>query len=467
MGDPSVQPSGLVFRKNEFIPNWDEGTIREMLREIGVADLKDLFRDIPREVLLEEPPDIGPAMDEPSVEALALQVLSDNRGSHEFRCFLGGGAWDHYVPPLVDELSEKQEFYTAYTPYQPEISQGALQALFEYQSLICELTGMDVANSSLYDWSTALGEAARMALRVTHKSRIVVSKSAHPERLEVLRTYVGHVAHIEVLDYDPKRGITPLESVESAVDEDTAMVYLEYPNFFGVAEEPLEGAADAAHKAGALFTVGVDPSALGVLRPPGELGADVVVGEGQPLGLHMSFGGPYLGIFAVREDFRLIRQMPGRLIGMTRSKDEVRGFVMTLQTREQHIRQERATSNITTNEALMAIRAAIYLSLLGPSGMRTLGEKILANSHYLQKRIDELPGYSAPRFDSFHFKEFLVVSEKRSWDEVRRRLLEKRILAGLDVGRWYPELANCALFSTTERHSKADLDALVEALREV
>ncbi|HDM92448.1 MAG TPA: aminomethyl-transferring glycine dehydrogenase subunit GcvPA [Candidatus Korarchaeota archaeon] len=438
-----------------------------MLKAIGVTDLRDLFRDIPQEVLLEESPDIGPAMDELSVESLALQVLSTNRGAHEFLCFLGGGTWDHYVPPLVDELSGKQEFYSAYTPYQPEISQGSLQALFEYQSLICELTGMDVANSSLYDWSTALGEAARMALRVTHKRRVVVSRTTHPERLEVLKTYVGHVADIEVLTYDARRGVTPLEAIEGAVDSDTAMVYLEYPNFFGVAEEPLESAADMAHKVGALLTVGVDPSALGVLRPPGELGADIVVGEGQPLGLYMSFGGPYLGIFAVREDFRLIRQLPGRLIGMTRSRDGVRGYVMTLQTREQHIRQERATSNITTNEALMAIRAAIYLSLLGPSGMRTLGEKILANSHYLQKRIDELPGYAAPKFDSFHFKEFLVVSERKPWDEISRRLLEKKILAGLSVGRWYPELADCALISTTERHSKADLDALVEALREV
>lgn len=463
----SSEGRGAVKPVTGLIPNWDEETIEEMLGEIGVRSVEELFRDVPESALLRKSPDIGEGGDEVSVEAEADRILGRNLGAWNLKCFMGGGSWDHYVPALVDEVSGKQEFYTAYTPYQPEISQGSLQALFEYQSLICELTGMEAANSSLYDWSTALGEAARMALRVTRRRVLVVPRSPHPERLEVLRTYVGPHAEIREIDFDRRRGTIPLDRIEETVDGDTAMVYLEYPNFFGVAEEPIEGAADAVHRAGGLMVVGVDPSALGVLRAPGEMGADIVVGEGQPLGLYMSYGGPYLGIFATRADPRLIRQLPGRVIGMTRTADGRRGYVMTLQTREQHIRQERATSNITTNEALMAIRAAVYLALLGPSGMRTLGEKILANSHYLQRRIDEIPGLSAPRFDSFHFKEFLLSGESVDWRAVVKRLIERGVLIGPWVGRWFPELRDSVLIATTERHSKADLDALVAALREV
>jgi len=450
-----------------LIPNWSEEIVEEMLREMGAKSIDELFRDVPEKVLLTEPPDVGAGGDEVTVESEALRVLEENVGAWTTRCFMGGGAWDHYIPALVDEVSGKQEFYTAYTPYQPEISQGSLQALFEYQSLICELTGMEAANSSLYDWSTALGEAARMALRVTRRRVIVAPRSAHPERLEVLRTYVCPHAEIRLIDFDSERGLIPLDRIEAAVDEDTAMVYLEYPNFFGVAEEPIEGAADMVHRAGGLMVVGVDPSALGVLKAPGEMGADVVVGEGQPLGLYMSYGGPYLGIFAIRDDPRLIRQLPGRVIGMTRSFDGRRGYVMTLQTREQHIRQERATSNITTNEALLAIRAAVYLALLGPSGIRTLGEKIVTNSRYLQRRINELPGLSAPRFSSFHFKEFLVSGESVRWEDVTRRMIRRGFMIGPWAGRWFPELRDSVLIATTERHSKADLDALVKTLGEV
>ncbi len=467
MREKDPEGPGSIRPVSGLIPNWDERIVQEMLSEIGVRSVEELFRDVPESAMLSEVPDIGEGKDEVTVEAEAQRVLGKNLGAWSMRCFMGGGSWDHYVPALVDEVSGKQEFYTAYTPYQPEISQGSLQALFEYQSLICELTGMEAANSSLYDWSTALGEAARMALRVTRRHVIVVPKSAHPERLEVLRTYVVPHAEIKVVDFDPRRGTVPLDRIEGAVDESTAMVYLEYPNFFGVAEEPIEGAADAVHRAGGLMVVGVDPSALGVLRAPGEMGADIVVGEGQPLGLYMSYGGPYLGIFATKADPRLIRQLPGRVIGMTRTADGRRGYVMTLQTREQHIRQERATSNITTNEALMAIRAAVYMALMGPSGMRTLGEKIIANSHYLQRRINEIPGLSAPKFGSFHFKEFLVSAESADWRVVARKLLEKGILIGPWVGRWFPELRDSVLIATTERHSKADLDALVAALREV
>ena len=453
-------------RAFHYIPNWEEETLERMLKEIGVSSVEELFSDIPEHLLMREPPRIGPGMDELSVEKLASEVLSLNRTTEELTCFLGGGCWDHYVPPLVDEIAGKQEFYTAYTPYQPETSQGALQAIFEYQSLICELTGMDAANASHYDWATALAEAALMSMRVTGRRTVVIPKSAHPERREVLRTYLSPLdAEIVEVPFNRETGQVDLDSVRASV-EGSAMVYVERPNFFGVIEEALEELGDVAHRAGALFVVGVDPISLGILRPPGELGADVVVGEGQVLGSYPSFGGPSLGIMAVRGETRLIRQLPGRIIGMTRSRDGKRGFVMVLQTREQHIRQERATSNITSNESLLAIRAAVYLSLLGPSGLRTLCQKILANTYYLMKRVGELSGLSIPFERSPHFREFLLSAEV-DWNSVSRRLLEKGILGPLPIGRWYSELSNAALVATTERHSKKDLDRFIDSLREV
>ncbi len=454
------------MRAHRIVPNSDENTVKIMLSKMGLSSISDLFSDVPREIVLREPPNIGEGIEEEELEREAREILRLNLTAEDARCFLGGGIWDHFVPPLVDFIASRQEFLTAYTPYQAETSQGALQAIFEYQSLICELTGMDVASASLYDWSTALAEAARLAIRVTRRRKVVIPRSAHPERREVLRTYLRPLG-VDVVEvpYLGEEGTVDLEALEGSAD-DAAMIYLESPNFFGVVEDSVEAAADLAHSRGALAAVGVDPLALGVMRPPGEQGADVVVGEGQHLGSPMSFGGPSLGIMAVRGEMRLVRQMPGRLIGMTVSADGLRGFTMALQTREQHIRQERATSNITSNESLLAIRAAVYLTLLGEEGIRSLGLKLVASSAYLMRRISEIAGLEAPVFSGFHFKEFLVRAEGIDWSEIPERMARSGFLGPLPIGRWYGELYDCALTAVTERLTKEDMDSFADALGE-
>lgn len=454
-----------------YIPNSDKEVAREMLSEIRADSVAELFSDVPERILLDKPPEIGDPLDEIHLERLSATYLSKNTTSADSLSFLGAGIWDNHVPAVIDEIASKQGFYTGYTPYQPEASQGALQAIFEYQSLICELTGMEVASASLYDWSTALAEAALMAIRITHGSKLVVSEAISPERLDVLTTYARPIgAKIETIPFDPDKAWIELDALEGSVDDQTAMVYLENPNFFGVIDENATEAAEIVHRRDSLLVVGVDPISLGLLKPPGEYGADVVVGEGQALGSYPSFGGPLLGILATRFDRRLVTQMPGRLVGMTWSNKNVRGYVITLQTREQHIRRERATSNITTNESLMAIRAAAYVSLLGPSGLKSLCRKVLLNTNYLIKGIGSIPGLQAPVFDSAHFREFLVRSRGRTWSEMNSRLLKAGIFGGLDLKTFrpaFPGLDEVALFATTERHERQDLDVLIRALGEV
>ena len=450
-----------------YIPNSVAEIKEKMMEEMGIKSIEDLYADIPVEVRFKRELKVPGPYPEQEVKRRVESLLGRNK---RLRCppFLGGGVWPHYVPAVVDEVVSRAEFLTSYTPYQPEITQGMLQTLFEYQSLICELTGMEAANSSMYDWATALGEAARMAGRLTRRSTILVPYLMSPNRLAVLRTYTEPVEmKVTQIDYDEATGLIDLEDLKEKINGETAAVYVENPSYLGFVEEDVDAIAEVAHDAGALFIVGVDPISLGLLRPPGDYGADIVVGEGQPLGNHMNFGGPLLGIFACRGDPKMIRQMPGRIIGMTTTVDgSERGFVMTLQTREQHIRRERATSNICTNQALCAVAAAVYLSLLGPNGLRELAELITSRAHYAMRRIGELTGVRAPIFSSYHFKEFTVSFEK-SVEEVNRGLLARGIHGGKSLIEEFPELGETALYCVTELHSKEDIDLLVSALEEV
>lgn len=446
-------------------PNSSDDTKRAMLDFLGMRSLEELYSDVPEEILLKSPPEIGKSLNHIEIESLIESKLSKKVKL----IFTGGGMADHYVPPLVDELASRQEFYTSYTPYQPEISQGVLQALFEYQSLMAELLGMDVVNASLYDFGSALGEAGRFSIRVTKRKKVIIASNIHPERKIVLRTYLDPVG-VEIIEapMDEARGTVDLEGLEKLIDYSVAMVYIELPNFYGILEDRAEDIVNIAHSKGALAAIGIDPILAAIIKPPGDLGADLVIGEGQHLGSPMSFGGPSLGIFAVRMDMRFVRQLPGRLIGMTKSVDGYRGYCMVLQTREQHIRKEEATSNITTSSSLMAIRAAIYIALLGPNGLRKLAEKILYNTAYLKDRISKKRGFKIP-FSGINFKE-LAVSSSIPWERINSKLLSNGILGGFVVSRLFPEMdrgKNIALFSTTEKHGKAEIDMLVDLMGEV
>jgi len=454
-------------RARHYIPNSVQEIKDRMMERLGIRSIDELYSDIPEELRFKGELRIPGPYSEEEVRRMVTALLERN---WKFRCppFLGGGVYPHYVPAVVDEIVRRAEFLTSYTPYQPEVSQGMLQAIFEYQSLICELVGLDVACASLYDWSSALGEAARMANRLTHREAILVPHLMSPRRLRVLETYIEPVGmRVRRVEYDRETGLLDLDDLAVKADGEVAAIYLENPSYLGFVEEEAEAAGEIAHDSGALFIVGVDPISLGLLKPPGEYGADIVIGEGQSLGNHMNYGGPLLGIFACRDEPQMIRQMPGRLIGLTETLDgSRRGYVMALQAREQHIRRERATSNICTNEALCALAGAAYLSLLGPTGLRELCEVIVSRARYAMRRICELPGVRAPLFSSYHFKEFTVSLLEKSAAEVHRRLLERGIHGGKPLVQEFPELGETSLYCVTEMHTKMDIDLLVSALRE-
>jgi len=441
-----------------------------MLATLGLQSIDNLFSDVPSALQLKRPLNIPRALSEIELERRVRDKLSKNRAAPDYLCFLGGGASLHHVPSVIDEILSRGEFYTAYTPYQPEISQGMLQCLFEYQSAICELTGMDVANSSMYDWGSALGEAGRMAARVTRRKRIIVPGNVSPERLGILRTYCEPAGlNVKEIDFSSPGGNVDLSALRRELSSDVAAVYFENPSFFGTLEEAPSEISDAAHSAGALSIVGVDPLSLGLLKPPGEYGADIVVGDGQPMGLYPNLGGPLIGIFATRDDPVLLRQMPGRLIGLTTSKeDNKRGYTMVLQTREQHIRREQATSNICTNEALFALAVSIYLAVMGPKGIAEIGEQMVANSHYALKRMKE-EGLSAPVFSGYFFNE-LSVRTRTDSISLSRKLLDYGILGGLPMLRFFPgnqELSNVSLFAFSELHTESDIARLVSSIKKV
>ncbi len=459
-----------MTKPHPYLPTGVEEIRREMMKEIGISDIDELFKDIPSEVKLERSLQIPGPYSELELRQQITKTLEKNTSSSDIPVFLGAGVWPHYVPAVVEEVVRRGEFLTSYTPYQPEVSQGMLQALFEYQSMICALTEMDFANCSMYDWASALGEAARMASRVTGKNEIIVPHYLHPERLAALRAY-SEPAGIEVIEtrQDAETGQIVLEDLEEKISSKTAAVYIENPAYLGYIETEVEAIQDATHRKGALFVVGIDPISLGILKPPGRYGADIVIGEGQPLGNRMNFGGSLLGIFACRGE-RLLRQMPGRIIGMTTTVDgSQRAYCMALQTREQHIRREKATSNICTNEALCAIAAAVYLALLGPKGLNSLCKTILTKSQYAMKRLSEIKGLRTPVFNAPHFKEFTVNFGRsgKTVDEIHQLLLRKRIHGGKIVSREFPELRETALYCVTEIHARQDIDMLVESLAEI
>jgi len=454
-----------------YIPNSIRKIKEEMMGEIGIESIEELYADVPQKFRLRRRLNLPDTQSEHNVRRFVEELLSRNDTCLDMPIFLGAGCWPHYVPAAVETIVQRTEFLTSYTPYQPEISQGLLQALFEYQSMICEITAMDAANSSMYDWASALGEAVRMASRLTHRNVALVPKILHPERLETLRTYSEPAGiRIEPIDYDSETGQLDIENLKEKLSGKTAAVYVENPTYLGFIETQVREISEETRDHGALFVVGVDPTSLGVLEPPGEYGADIVVGEGQPLGIPMNYGGPLLGIFACRDDLRLIRQMPGRVVGMTTTlKEGKTGFCMALQTREQHIRRERATSNICSNETLCSVAAVVYLALLGPKGLKELGETIMSKSHYAVQVLEKIDGVKAPVFKAPHFKEFTVNfgGTGRAVSEVHRGLLEHQVHGGKDISKEFPELGESALYCVTETHSKEDIDSLVSALEKV
>jgi len=456
-----------MSRAHPYLPNSVPEIKAKMMAEIGVESIDDLYVNIPEKLRFKGELQVPGPYTEQEVKKLVSSTLEKNM---PLKCppFLGGGVWPHYVPSVVDEVVHRAEFLTSYTPYQPEISQGILQSVFEYQSLICELVEMAVANASMYDWSSALGEAALLASRLNHKDTILVPSFISPARLAVLKTYTGPVGmHIEKVNHDPETGMMDLEDLKEKKGDNIAAVYLETPSYLGFAEENVEVIGEIAHDKKAIYIAGVDPISLGILKAPGSYGADVVVGEGQPLGNHMNYGGPLLGIFACNHDNAIIRQMPGRIIGVTEAiADKRRAFVMTLQTREQHIRREKATSNICSNEALCSVAGAVYLSLLGPNGLKDLAETCTSRAHYAMRRINDLDGVKAPIFSSYHFKEFIVKYSKRKAADVNRVLLAHGYQGGKPLKPDFPELGESALFCVTEMHTKKDIDGLVAAVKE-
>ena len=413
---------------------------------------------IPSELRLKSPLRVPPALSELELTDHIGAILALNQGADQRVCFLGGGSYDHFVPAVVDNLASRGEFYTAYTPYQAEASQGTLQATFEYQTLMTQLTGLDVSNASLYDGGSATAEAMLMAISLTRRhGDIVVAGSVHPEYRQVLSTFLEHLGPKLVTVPAVAGQVTP-ESISRVVTDQTAAVVVQYPNFLGQLED-VKSLVEAAHAKGALAVVSVDPISLGLLNRPGDYGADIVVAEGQSLGTPLSFGGPYLGIIACREEY--VRKMPGRIVGETTDRHGRRCWVLTLQTREQHIRREKATSNICTNQGLLALRACIYLAVMGPTGLRHAAELSTRKAHYAAEKLAAVAGLSLA-FPGPFFKEFVVRSKKDP-----KLVLEKvgrlGYHGGIALARWYPEMADCILIAVTEKRTKAEIDGLADA----
>jgi glycine dehydrogenase subunit 1 len=454
-----------------YIPNDVKEIKHNMLKALEVSDVQTLFSDIPEALRNKQRLQLPPPSSEIETLNKLEQMFDKNRTTKELISFLGGGVWSHFVPSAVDEVTRRSEFLTSYTPYQPEINQGLLQALFEFQSLICELVDMDVANCSMYDWASSLGEAARMTSRITKKTEFLIPHFIHPERLATLHSYAepAGIKIVELLHHNDN-GQIDLENLKEKVSSKTAGVYVENPSYLGYLISSLEDISEIAHESGALFVMGVDPISLGILQPPGNYGADIVIGEGQPLGNYMNFGGPLLGLFACKDDIRFLRQLPGRVVGMTTTvSSDDRGYCLTLQTREQHIRREKATSNICTNEAHSALRAAVYLSLLGGEGLRELCEILVAKTNYTIKRLTEIDGLKVPVYNAPHLKEWTIRFEKPELTpgKISHHLLQNNILGGKSLIQEFPELGNSALFCITELHTKENIDTLYSSLHEM
>ncbi len=443
-----------------YVPHTEADRAR-MLEAIGVGRIEDLFEDIPEGLRFPELR-LPPPRSEQEVRARLAELAGANTHAGQLPSFLGAGAYNHYTPAVVGYINQRGEFLTAYTPYQPELSQGTLQGIYEYQTMMCQLYGMEVSNASMYDGATALAEGALMTIGATRRRKIVVAGSLHPAYRQVLRTYTTGL-DVEVVEAPIDAGTLRVEpEALGATIEGAACVAVQYPNFLGAIED-LGAIGRLAHEAGALFLVSAYPMALGLLKPPGEFDADIAVGEGQCFGAGLNFGGPYLGILTCKQQF--IRQMPGRVVGQTTDSDGKRGFVMTLRTREQDIRRERATSNICTNQGLIQLTATVYLALLGKQGLRQTAELCYQNGHYLAERVGAVAGVerigAAPFFNEF------AVRLPRPAAEVGAALVRQGFIGGYDLGGDYPELGDAMLLCATELNNKREIDRFAEALAEI
>lgn len=445
-----------------YIPNSPEERA-EMLKIVGLNSAEELFRSIPSDVQLNRALKITEPLAESEVIG-AMEEMANKNTAATKTSFLGAGVYSHYSPTIVDHLLQRSEFFTSYTPYQPEISQGTLQYIFEFQTLIAQLTGMEIANASMYDGSTSMAEAFLMAQRVTKRDKVVIAETVHPEYLEVGKTYTQHGdLQIETVHFDKETGRVSENELDK-IDDKTAAFVVQSPNFFGCVED-LQTLADKAHAVGALFVVVVTEAiSFGLLKSPGECGADIVVGEGQSFGIPMSFGGPHVGLFACKEKY--VRNMPGRLCGVAYDKDGNRGFVLTLSTREQHIRREKATSNICTNQGLIALAATIYMEALGKKGLQEVAEQNAQKAAYAKKKIAEIEGYSIP-FSAPTFNEFVVRGSKNATKILDKLRTENNVIGGLALSKYYSDNPNDFLVCVTETSSKEQIDNLVEGLKSV
>lgn len=446
-----------------YIPNSPEER-DEMLKIVGLSSSEELFRSIPQDVQLNRDLKVTAPLSEMEVIAGMEKLAAANSGARK-PSFLGAGAYSHYSPTIVDHLIQRSEFFTSYTPYQPEISQGTLQYIFEFQTLVCQLTGMEVANASMYDGSTSAAEAVLMAQRVTRRDKVLIAETVHPEYVEVTKTYTQHGdSTFHAVAFDKETGRISIDALNEKLDDKTACVVVQSPNFFGCIED-VKALADKAHSVGALMILVVTEAiSFGMLKTPGECDVDIVVAEGQSFGIPLSFGGPYVGLFATKEKY--VRNMPGRLCGVAYDKNGNRGFVLTLSTREQHIRREKATSNICTNQGLIALAATIYMEAMGKKGLQEVAAQNAQKAAYAARRISEIAGfsipYSAPRFNEF------VVRAPRNAEEILQRLnSEKGIIGGLALSRYYSENPNDFLVCVTETNSKEQIDNLIEGLNSI
>nr|WP_312216539.1 aminomethyl-transferring glycine dehydrogenase subunit GcvPA [Clostridioides sp.] len=444
--------------KFKYIPATSEDKDK-MLSVVGLKSTEELFSDVPKEVRLLRDLNLDKAKSELEVTKIVKGIADENVNIEDLVCFMGAGSYDHYIPSVVKHVTGRSEFYTSYTPYQAEISQGTLQVIFEFQSMIAEITGMEIANASMYDGATAAVEGCIMAMSQTKKDKIVVAKSAHPETLEVLHTYLRFKdCEIVEVDFTDEYGSTDLDKLRVAVDDKTACVFVQTPNFFGIIED-LKNIEKITHDK-AMLVVGVDPVSLGVLKSPGEFGADIVVGEAQSLGNSMNFGGPYVGFMASKSKY--VRKMPGRIVGQSLDSKGKPAYVLTLQTREQHIRREKATSNICSNQALNALAASVYMATMGKEGLRDVAIQSMKKAHYTFNKLIEKGKYK-PLFKGQFFKEF-AVSSANSVEDINQKLIEGNILGGYDLEKDFKDLKNSTLICVTEKRNKDEIHKLVEIM---
>ncbi len=443
---------------HKYLPTTTEDE-KQMLKAIGVDTIEDLYNDVPKEFLLDRELDLEGPHSELEVARRVKELSNKNITTDEKVCFLGAGAYDHYIPSLIKHLAGRGEFFTAYTPYQPEISQGTLQTIFEFQSMISELTGMEVTNASMYDGGTAAAEASFMATDNTRRNSIIVSKTVHPAVREVLATYLN-IRDIELVEVDMADGVTDLDKLKAALGDDTAGVIIQNPNFFGIIEDMTE-VEKITHKNKSLLINYVDPISLGILKSPGEIGADIAIGDGQPLGNALKYGGPYIGFFSSTK--KLVRKMPGRIVGQSVDVDGKRAFVLTLQAREQHIRRFKATSNICSNQGLVALMVGMYLSIMGKEGIKEVATQCAQKAHYAIKQVTK-SGKFKPLFeDKPFFKEFAVTSDIDS-AKVNEELFKNDIFGGFELRRKYEELENGLLICVTEKRTKEEIDKLASVM---